>query len=115
MTEHRDEPLIGELEAALAEYDDLRRTWRKFAEHLEQAREVAGRSGKLVDTEDERQLYRAARGVVDAGYVGDLPEGVKADSYVQVARGYLLAVDKLSEALEGLREHLEAISEQAKP
>ena len=115
MVERGDEPPTRGLRDALEHYEQFREGLRVAAERYEQFRRDRGYSGKLVDPDDERQLYRLlyrfARALVGAEYVGDLPENLAAEAYAQEARGYLLSVAKLSEvltpeSLESLRQIL---------
>ena len=120
MVERGNEPPTRGLRDALEHYEQFREGLRVAAQRYEQLRQDRGYSSKLVDPDEERQLYRFARALVGAEYVGDLPEDPAADAYAQEARGYLLSVAKLSEllepeALEGLRQHLAEISGHAEP
>ncbi len=120
MAERGSEPPTRGLREALEDYEQFREGLRVAAERYEQLRQDRGYSGKLVDPDDERQLYRFARALVGVEYVGDLPEDPAIDAYAHEARGYLLSVAKLSEvltaeSLEGLRQHLADISGHAEP
>src|SRR5215218_2571972 len=111
MAERGSEPPTRGLREALEHYEQFREGLRVAAERYEQLRQNRAFSGKLVDPDDERQLYRFARALVGAEYVGDLPENLAAEAYAQEARGYLLSVAKLSEvltpeSLESLRQIL---------
>jgi len=120
MVERGDEPPTRGLREALEQYEQFREGLRVAAERYERLRETRVFSGEIVDPNDERQLYRFALRLVGAEYVGDLPHHIAIDAYVQVARGYLLLVAKLSEvltpeSLESLRQHLDEISGHAEP
>ncbi len=74
MAQAGDTSLTRELRFALDAYVDARLGWRQIVEALRREREARGLTSER-HPNDERDLYRYARGVVAANYVGDLPEG----------------------------------------
>ena len=92
---------------ALNAYVAALSTWRGWVDTLNREREAQGLGG--VDIGDERQLYRVAQGIVGASYLGDIQEE-DTDEFPRAARHYLLAFDRLLDALEGLTQRLKDVS-----
>jgi hypothetical protein len=111
MTEHRGELPINELKATLAAYEEARRGWREVIILFNGERKTRGLEGTPVEINNERHLYRFARSWTDTAYIGKVPE----DDFAQLARAYLLTVDRLSKALENLSQHLNEISRENPP
>jgi hypothetical protein len=99
-----------ELSLALEAYVGALSGWRTIVEGLEHEREIRGLGQSAIDARDERVLYRFARQIVDASYVGDAPEGEQTEEITLRARRYLVEVERLLNILEDLMHHLEDIS-----
>ncbi|HLM78065.1 MAG TPA: hypothetical protein VK361_06725 [Rubrobacteraceae bacterium] len=107
MAEHGDEPLIDDLKTVLDAYEEARKGWREVAILLKQERVMSELEDMTLDPNDERQLYQFARNWADITYIGgEVPEHI----FAQVARDYMLTVDRLPNLLDNLSQHLKEIS-----
>jgi len=110
VSEYEGEPPIGEVEAALGAYREAREAWRRLVAQIQDTHNF----GVQADPSDERQLYQVAqRLVAQLGNEVDLPDPTA--TIAQIARGYLHAVEALSEYLRDMREHLEKVSRHSEP
>jgi len=107
MAEQGDVPPIDELKAALDAYEEVRKGWREVAILLKQERATSELEDMPLDPNDERQLYQLARNWADITHIGgEVPEHI----FAQVARDYVLTVDRLPKFLDDLSQHLKEIS-----
>src|SRR5215207_9602012 len=105
--EYGDEPPIDELKAVLDAYEEVRKGWREVAVLLKQEQATRGLEDTPLDPNDERQLYQLARTWAEITSIGgDIPEHI----FAQIARDYMLTVDRLSNLLDNLSQHLKEIS-----
>ena len=103
-------PYTSALSVALEAYVSALARWRGFLEDLGRASEIRGLGRPSIDAGDERQLYRLARHVVTASYVGDAPEGEVSDEGTRAAHHYLMEFERVRNTLEDLMHHLEDVS-----